>query len=506
MGTATRAGLYLRISDDRRDGEGVERQEKQCRQLAKSLGWQVVAVYTDNDRSAYKKDVKRDAYDAMLDAIKSGAITAVIAWHSDRLHRQTRQFENYIDLCDQHGVQNQAVYTGKIDLSTATGKMNARMGCVIANFESDHRSERVRSAKRDLAEKGAYQGGMRPYGYDKHGMKIVKAEATQIRRLAKAAIEEQSLRSLTRELNDRGITNSRGAPWTVNKLRAVLSSPRIAGLREYHGQVIGKARWPAIIDMKTYEALKVLFDDRRRPPAQNNSKGGRTPRYLGSQLYVCGGCNQPQIVHTGNNQRASYTCRASRDKGERGHVTGAAVPIDAYVTDVLLELLSRENFVDEMCRVVVDSGDADLAGLAAERVKLQQLRKAWRTKAANGMLDPDEYEEIITGLTARDSEIAVVLEQHTQRSPLEVLRESDKPAAAVWQQLTLGQQRAVLAAVLTVTILRTDDVGRGSVRGFNTDRVDIRLTDQASAVERRLSELAGHGELTATAAALMPGR
>jgi site-specific DNA recombinase len=87
MGTTRRAAIYARISRDREGGGlGVDRQRDDCRALAARLGWDVVAVYTDNDLSAYAGK-PRPGYRALLDAIDAGQVNAVIAWHPDRLHR-----------------------------------------------------------------------------------------------------------------------------------------------------------------------------------------------------------------------------------------------------------------------------------------------------------------------------------------------------------------------------------------------------------------------------------
>ncbi len=52
-------GIYCRISLDRDQEQlGVQRQEKDCRELAERLGWTVAKVYTDNSISA-SKDVER---------------------------------------------------------------------------------------------------------------------------------------------------------------------------------------------------------------------------------------------------------------------------------------------------------------------------------------------------------------------------------------------------------------------------------------------------------------
>ncbi len=59
-----RAVIYARISMDR-EGTKVspEIQEAECRGLCERRGWEVVAVYCDRDRSAFKLRVKRPQFD-----------------------------------------------------------------------------------------------------------------------------------------------------------------------------------------------------------------------------------------------------------------------------------------------------------------------------------------------------------------------------------------------------------------------------------------------------------
>ena len=40
----------------------MDRQEAECRELAKRLGWKVVAIYVDNDISAYSRYKRRPQY------------------------------------------------------------------------------------------------------------------------------------------------------------------------------------------------------------------------------------------------------------------------------------------------------------------------------------------------------------------------------------------------------------------------------------------------------------
>ena len=123
--------IYSRISSDRDkdtadEGQGVERQEEDCRALADRLGWNITAVYTDNDLSAYTGKI-RPGFEAMLDGIKRGEFDGLITWNTDRLIRRMDDLERLIEACDAADVTIKSVTSGELDVSTANGKMLARI-------------------------------------------------------------------------------------------------------------------------------------------------------------------------------------------------------------------------------------------------------------------------------------------------------------------------------------------------------------------------------------------
>ena len=61
------AGVYARISSDvEGTGQGVDRQVRDCRELATRLGWVVGEEYVDNDISAYSGK-RRPAYERLME-------------------------------------------------------------------------------------------------------------------------------------------------------------------------------------------------------------------------------------------------------------------------------------------------------------------------------------------------------------------------------------------------------------------------------------------------------
>ena len=88
-----KAAVYTRISNDPEGRAlGVERQEQDCRNLAKNHGFEVVEVYTDNDISASRSSKKRrPGFEAMPGAAASGQFDAVLFYATSRLTRPPRR-------------------------------------------------------------------------------------------------------------------------------------------------------------------------------------------------------------------------------------------------------------------------------------------------------------------------------------------------------------------------------------------------------------------------------
>ena len=465
MSTTIRAAVYLRISKDKTGKKaGVDRQRDDCLALAEKLGWPVSRVYTDNDISAYSGK-RRPDYQALCADIADGTVNAVIAWHPDRLHRRSAELESWLDLVGDN-VQHATCQAGLWDLSTPSGRMTARILGAVGQHESEHRSERVCAAKAVDARKGKHNGGIRCYGYHSDGMRVYEDEAVEVRRIADAIVKGVSLRSLARELNGRGVPTTaalRPVPlgggkhgWTQAKLRGVMVSPRLAGYRAHREGTetkLYRGQWPAILDETTYAAtVSILEDPKRRTPGP---RMGRTPTTLGTGLYRCGDCAGPMRKSKASGGWPIYRCSGSITHGGK-HVSRRADTLDAFVTDALIRRLSEPGFIPAMCDRVNADGDADQAALITERdeirAALDELAQAAESGAVTAKLALTLARQT-RELTERADEITHLLAQNGQRSPVADLIGAEDIEAS-WHALTLPVQRAILAAVVTVTVNR----------------------------------------------------
>lgn len=464
--TARPAAIYVRISQDRAGaGLGVERQEQECRALAKRLRWHVVDVYCDNDLSAFSGR-RRPDYERMLADIEAKKITAVIAWHPDRLHRRAAELERYISACESHGVENQTVTAGMWDLSTPSGRMVARQLGAVAAYESEHKSERVKAARVQNAKLGKYHGGVRCYGYAKDGTTVVSTEAAEIASACKAIAGGASLRSIVRDMNVRKVPTATGkvGGWTSQQLRLTLMSPRIAGYSTHKGVIVGTAAWPAIIGDATWRTVEAILSN---PARRTNAGVTGAVKWLGSGIYVCGVCGHRalRVGISGGSKRYTYRCNNLEFQASTvRHVTREAKTLDAYIERLIVERLSRPGTVEKLLH---RDDTADVAALRVEQVALGERKDKAAAMFIDGKIDEVQLATITKRADERAKQIAEVLAKAGWRSPLEPLANGDIGAA--WAALPLAQKRAILEAVCDVTVLPT----MRTRRSFNPDGVRI---------------------------------
>ncbi|HVB45250.1 MAG TPA: recombinase family protein [Streptosporangiaceae bacterium] len=470
-----RAAVYVRISKDKRrgsldEGLGVADQEQQCRELAARLGYLVVAVFCDNDISAYSGR-PRPQYLKLLELLHSGGADVVLCWHTDRLHRSNAELEDYINVVEPREVTTETVKAGMIDLNTPIGRMVARQLCTIARYESEHRAERVAAARERQARLGRFGGGRRPYGFEADGVTVIESEAAVITGMANAVISGVSLRAIAHDLRKLGVPTAAGTQWTPPGVRDVLLRPRNAGLMVHRqsgrggrkvytdDDIVGTAPWDPILKEDVWKSVVARLTD---PERRTNTGTGPAPKWLGSGIFLCP-CGSPMRVNKSSDRRDRpiYRCQT----GGRGHVSVAVAALDELVGQVVIERLSRP---DAASLIATPARGVDVAGLRAElathRARLEEI-------AADREEDRITRAQFLTQTARRRAKMEQVearLAEVTDISPLAPLADAADVAAA-WQGLPLGQRRAVIAALITVTIR---PAGRGR-RPEVADRVSF---------------------------------
>jgi site-specific DNA recombinase len=458
-----RAAIYCRLSQDRTGaGVVVERQERDCRELAAQLGWTVERVFVDNDVSAYRRR-PRPGYAALMETLESGELDGVLAWHTDRLHRSPKELETYIDVCEPRGVLTRTVRAGELDLGTASGRMVARQLGAVARYESEQTAGRTRAGKADAAGRGAFQGGQRMYGYrvipahlrDPAGaaLDVVPEERDVVQQVAARILAGESLRAVARSLNEEGKTTTQGKPWTGSAMRKVLLRPTTAGLRAVGREATVRGQWPALIDEDQWRGLKALLTD---PARRTTEKYSRT--YLGSGLYLCGVCGGPLTGNTtagggGVSRKAAYRCRIA-DRDGQSHVVRGVAALDDFVQRLVIGRLGAADAQPVRAAPSLDQ-TALLEEAAVLRARLDEAARGW----AAGALTQSQLLAATAELKGLLAAVEARLATGARSGALAGLA-GTSDLEARWQSLTLSRRRAVVEALMQVTVLPRTRRGR----------------------------------------------
>ena len=428
--------IYLRQSFDRYGDElAVTRQLEDCEKLATKLG-KVVDVYEDNDTSASKRDVVRPEYNRLLQDFEDGRFTALVCWDLDRLTRQPRQLEDWIDRAEERGLKL-VTANGEADLSTDGGRMYARIKAAVARGEIERKSKRQVSRYQQDASRGVHHWTTRPFGYELDGT-LREAEADAVKKAFTDTLAGVTRSEIAREWNAAGFVGPRdGRPWKPEGVRFQLRAARNAGLREYKGKVVGTGTWTAVVDVDTWRGVQAVLDGATAPRT-----GGREFTTLLSHLATCAKCGGKVMGGARDKKGVDrYACQKNYC------VNVPRAETDAYVWDhVVRELLPNRLDVWKGATVDVDR-QVQLNGRLAEiDAKERELGPAF----ASGLVTLSQMTSANAAFTTEREEIAAELAKLVSvRPPITFIDDATgTPFAYVhlsaYTDLTLSQRRAMV--------------------------------------------------------------
>jgi site-specific DNA recombinase len=461
--TPTRPAIYARISADAEQrGLGVQRQVEDGRDLLAQRGWPAaIDVYVDNDISASRKQGRvahRPEWSRLLDDVAAGRVDAVVAWELDRLYRDPFEQESFFIACERAGVLYVATFADEVDIARGEGMMIARIKAAVAAEEARKTRERVVRKKVEIAEAGRPAGGPRPFGFEPDQATLRESEAAMIREAASRILAGETPGSVCRSWNAEDRLTARGKEWMPSTLATILTSPRVAGLRQHQGAIVGDAGWPAIIDRASWERLAVAL---RRPDRQG-LRG--TSRLLSGGLLRCGRCGTAMhIASVGGKRR--YRCPVGTGRGGCGGVTIVADDIDDLIVEAVMQRLDTPALARRLRDSAGDDADAQLGEqLANDERRLLELADDY----ADERIGRAEWLRLRDRVEARVKDARGRL---AKRASIDVLAGADGGALrASWPELEVTRRRAIVSAVIDrITIAPA----RPGFPRFDPERIDV---------------------------------
>ena len=286
--------LYARKSTDVEDKQvlSIEAQLVELRAYAKNEGIQII------DELVEKQSAKvpgRPIFSSMLKRIKSGEVNGILAWHPDRLARNSIDGGQIVYLLDQTHLQSLKFPTFWFE-NTSQGKFMLSIAFGQSKYYVDNLSENTKRGLRQKVRRGEMPGRA-PLGYinDIRTKTIIvdKRIAPLIAQVFELYAEgDQRLRDIADFLASKGIKTNGGLPLKKDQIAKMLTNPFYYGHFRYAGEVY-EGKHKAIIEKQLFDQVQAVFNRRKHKRITKTN----TPKPL-CGLLRCGSCNMMVTADT----------------------------------------------------------------------------------------------------------------------------------------------------------------------------------------------------------------
>lgn len=164
QGVPIRYVMYLRKSspDEKSQSKSLPDQEKECREYAIREGLLVIGKPIKESGSA-KISGRRPKFNQMLEDIKAGKYDGILAWHPDRLARNSLESGIIVDMLDNEQIKDLQFPIYRFE-NNASGKLLLNILFAMSKQYSEHLSENVQRGT-DTNWDDAKSSGEPKWGY-----------------------------------------------------------------------------------------------------------------------------------------------------------------------------------------------------------------------------------------------------------------------------------------------------------------------------------------------------
>lgn len=411
-----RCGLYVRVSTvgQAEDGESLDEQEQKLKAFCEFKGWKNYKVYREEGRSA--KDTNRPALQRLLSDTEKGLINTVIVKKIDRLSRSILDFEQMFKFFEEKGVDLISL-NENFDTSTAIGRSVIRIILVFAQLEREQTAERTIDIMKYRAQKGLWNGGYPPLGYDVQDGVLVpnSGEAEVVREIFETYLNTGSLSETAKILNSKGYRTKKwvtrqgkvmgGAKFNKNNLSRLLRDSVYIGKIKYDGKIY-EGRHPGIVDEEVFYYVQEMLKQNR---ASNTGFRAGIEKFLLKGLVYCGHCGcamAPSFAYSKGRKYYYYRCLVNNDPSKGKCPIGAvnAKALEDLIVKELQFLAESPEFVDEVVEEAIREEREE-----GERLKKKKQALAKRLQEVEG--SARKMMNVLEGLEETDPRFAFILQK-----------------------------------------------------------------------------------------------
>jgi hypothetical protein len=209
--------------------------------------------------------------------------------------------------------------------------------------------------------------------------------------------------SIARQWNGQGFVTPAGRPFDTQSVRSVLTCATVAGKMDpvESDPEVRDGSWDAILTWEQVEAIrqKLEDDEAGRMARANQENGyrntrlgrGQPARYLLTGLVLCGVCGSRRVFRQGDFYRctAGWHGHQLPDGTPRNHYSRLAVPMDDYVTGLVLAVIEQQAAAE----LLTDRGE-DLEQLRAAVAEVELKLEGFFQDYSAGVIKGAEYSRL----------------------------------------------------------------------------------------------------------------
>ena len=302
------AGIYIRVStfDQAREGFSLGEQEERLKEFCKFKRYNIYKVYQDAGISA--KNVKRPAYQEMIEDVKKGNINVIVALKLDRLTRSVYDIEKLMKFVNDYECDIDCM-ADESNTTTSNGRMVMRIMTSVSQNEIEKCSERTK-----FGMAGAIKNGHIPnrtgLGFKRENKKLVPDPLTKdiIVRIFDLYLEGKSHQAIANIYNKEKVLGKTN--WYDSTIQKILSNELykgdyVNGKRTKHPTyyenviepIVSKEKWEScqyqkLRNARHYERTATyLFTNKLKCSKCGNFLGGHATTKTNGKKYYYYKCN-----------------------------------------------------------------------------------------------------------------------------------------------------------------------------------------------------------------------
>lgn len=447
------AFTYHRYStDNQKDRYSLKIQRTITKKLAGKYNCKIIQVYEDKGISGATIEKRPDMLQ-LIEDLKELKPDYVICLDQDRLSRGN-DFWYIKSLMAKSNTSLITDKEGVIDFSDITRDALSDMMGVFAKLERNMIARRIKRAIETRANAGKMLGNLTNiYGYDWKDKNIVinKGEAKVIKEIFDLYLKNNGYKTISLELNRRGIRGKRGGQVTAELIKYFLTNPVYKGYIRYDGTVLKGVHEP-IIKEETFDKVQNKLANMKKYHKTKPAK------YLLTGFLKCNNCGKNlggsiKKLESGK-RKPIYSCLGYRMGTCEKPTYVNAETIEKMVNERLLEFINsnKEKIKSKIKALAKDTKENPSTNIEAEKKRIELKLAKLLEEYLDGYQDKKTYRKKTLELKDELKELNKKLNKKRNSSGLKMLDGAD--LESIFGELDIERKRIVLSVFLDRVIIR----------------------------------------------------